>query len=313
LNKLTYQRLIARNINQHVTDFSKLSGYNYQIDESVNEQIYINSVYPTQGTRPVFSSVHMIFSQLLMDITVYCIENDIDKNQNIKIKMHDFSNVSVDIGDNTLTFPILLELNQKRKRGNANLKTMVAVHEAGHALVASLLPNADPVHKISIISRGSAGGYTLKLPTDERRLTNKNVFLDDIAMTFGGYAAEELIVGVTSTGPSSDLEQATAMARAMVTRYGMSEAVGPISIESDRNAILYGRSQGDRMYSEEMNKLIDAEVKRILEECREKARTLVRENRALLDKITNVLIEKENLEREEYESILLAHGIVLKK
>jgi cell division protease FtsH len=192
-------------------------------------------------------------------------------------------------------------------------KRLVAYHEAGHALVASLLPNADPVHKISIISRGSAGGYTLKLPTDERRLTNKNVFLDDIAMTFGGYAAEELIVGVTSTGPSSDLEQATAMARAMVTRYGMSEAVGPISIESDRNAILYGRSQGDRMYSEEMNKLIDAEVKRILEECREKARTLVRENRALLDKITNVLIEKENLEREEYESILLAHGIVLKK
>lgn len=192
-------------------------------------------------------------------------------------------------------------------------KRLVAYHEAGHALVAAVLPHADPVHKISIISRGSAGGYTLKLPTDERRLTNKNVFMDDIAMTFGGYAAEELVAGVTSTGPSSDIEQATAMARAMVTRYGMSDAVGPLSIESDRNAILYGRVGGDKAYSNEFSKLIDDEVKRIVEEGRDTARRVVREKRDVLDHIAKDLIEKENLEREDFEVILKAHGIAIKK
>ncbi len=192
-------------------------------------------------------------------------------------------------------------------------KRLVAYHEAGHALVAAVLPHADPVHKISIISRGSAGGYTLKLPTDERRLTNKNVFLDDIAMTFGGYAAEELIAGVTSTGPSSDIEQATAMARAMVTRYGLSDLVGPISIESDRNAITFGRSSGDKLYSNEFSKLIDDEIKRIIEEGRDKARSVVREYKVVLDHIATELIEKENLERVDFEVILKAHGIAIKK
>ena len=187
--------MIARNINQHVTDFSKLSGYNYQIDESVNEQIYINSVYPTQGTRPVFSSVHMIFSQLLMDITVYCIENDIDKNQNIKIKMHDFSNVSVDIGDNTLTFPILLELNQKRKRGNANLKTMVAVHEAGHALVYALLKKTSP-HETKSNAASYEGGYVL--PSINEHSTDISALAElenDIQVFLAGKVAEIVVFG----------------------------------------------------------------------------------------------------------------------
>ncbi|MDQ5957345.1 MAG: cell division protease FtsH [Patescibacteria group bacterium] len=192
-------------------------------------------------------------------------------------------------------------------------KRLVAYHEAGHALVAAVLPNADPVHKISIISRGNAGGYTLKLPTDERRLTNKKVFMDDIAMTFGGYAAEELVSGTTSTGPSSDIEQATAMARAMVTRYGMSDTVGPISIESDKNSILYGRSGGDKVYSNEFSKMVDEEIKRIVEEGRDRARKIVNEYRKVLDNIANELIEKENLEREDFENILKANGIEPKK
>jgi cell division protease FtsH len=192
-------------------------------------------------------------------------------------------------------------------------KKLVAYHEAGHALVAAVLPNADPVHKISIISRGSAGGYTLKLPTDERRLTNKLVFEDDIAMTFGGYAAEELVVGVTSTGPSSDIEQATAMARAMVTRYGMSEKVGPIAIESDRNILSYGRSSGDKIYSEDFSKIVDSEIKRIVEEGRDKARLVVREYRVVLEAIVLELLEKENLERDDFEKILTSHNIPLKK
>jgi cell division protease FtsH len=192
-------------------------------------------------------------------------------------------------------------------------KKLVAYHEAGHALVASVLPHADPVHKISIISRGNAGGYTLKLPTDERRLTNKNVFTDDIAMTFGGYAAEELVAGVTSTGPSSDIEQATAMARAMVTRYGMSDVVGPVAIESDRNVITHGRSSGDKIYSEELNRNVDNEIKRIVEEGREKARSVVREYKVVLDAIADALIEKENLERPDFEDILRKYNIAIKK
>lgn len=192
-------------------------------------------------------------------------------------------------------------------------KKLVAYHEAGHALVASLLPKADPVHKISIISRGSAGGYTLKLPTDDRRLSSKQVFLDDIAMTFGGYVAEELVFGEITTGPSGDLEQATSMARAMVVRYGMSDVVGPLALESERNKIIYGRGAGDREYSEDMSKKVDMEVKRIVEEAREKARSIVREHRQVLDSIANELIEKENIEREEFEKILIANGIAVKK
>lgn len=192
-------------------------------------------------------------------------------------------------------------------------KKVVAYHEAGHALVASLLANADPVHKISIISRGSAGGYTIKLPTDERRLTNKKVFIDDIAMTFGGYAAEEFIFGDVTTGPSGDIEQATSMARAMVTRYGMSDVVGPIAIESEKNSLLYGRGRGDKDYSESMNNMIDAEIKRIVEDGRATARTLVRENKKALEHIADTLIEKEILERDDFEKILILNGIAPKK
>jgi cell division protease FtsH len=208
---------------------------------------------------------------------------------------------------------VMLGAERKNHLMGEEEKRLVAYHEAGHALVASVLPHADPVHKISIISRGNAGGYTLKLPTDERRLTDKNVFLDDIAMTFGGYAAEEMIAGVTSTGPSSDIEQATAMARAMVTRYGMSDAVGPIAIESERNSVIYGRSTGDKIYSEDLNRLVDSEIKRIVEEGREKARNIVREYKKVLDAIATELIEKENLERGDFEKILLANNIKVKK
>lgn len=208
---------------------------------------------------------------------------------------------------------VMLGAERKSHLMGEKEKKLVAYHEAGHALVAAVLPNADPVHKISIISRGSAGGYTLKLPTDERRLTNKLVFEDDIAMTFGGYAAEELIEGVTSTGPSSDIEQATAMARAMVTRYGMSEKVGPIAIESDRNILSYGRSSGDKIYSEDFNKIVDSEIKRIVEEGRDKARSVVREYKIVLEAIVTALLQKENLERDDFEKILKEFNIPIKK
>ena len=192
-------------------------------------------------------------------------------------------------------------------------KKLVAYHEAGHALVASVLPKADPIHKISIISRGGAGGYTLKLPTDDRRLMSKQVFLDDIAMTFGGYVAEELMYGEITTGPSGDLEQATAMARNMVVRYGMSDIVGPLALENERNKVIYGRGAGDREYSEDMSKKVDNEIKRIVEEGRDRARKIVSDYKHVLEIVAMQLIEKENLEREDFETILRANGIAVKK
>ena len=207
---------------------------------------------------------------------------------------------------------VMLGPERKNHLADNKEKILVAYHEAGHALVASVLPNADPVHKISIISRGYAGGYTLKLPDNERRLNNRNVFIDDIAMTFGGYAAEELIYGVITTGPSGDIEQATSLARAMVTRYGMSDIIGPIAIESERNTMLYGKARGDKDYSDNLAEKIDIEIKRLLEEGRETARRIVREKRDVLEAIKDRLIEKENIEREELEEILKSFNITIK-
>lgn len=194
-------------------------------------------------------------------------------------------------------------------------KEVTAYHEAGHALVASLLPDADPVHKISIISRGRAGGYTLKLPDEDRRLHTRNQFLDDIAMSLGGYVTEEIVFGDVSTGPSNDLQVSTSLARHMVTRYGMTDAFGPIALEGDGGRTLFG-SQGvdDREYSEEVGNKIDTEVQRIMSEAYEKATRIIKENRKVLDAIATKLIEVENLERPEYEALLEAHGIrVVKK
>lgn len=192
-------------------------------------------------------------------------------------------------------------------------REITAYHEAGHALVASVLPNSDPVHKISIVSRGRAGGYTLKLPDEDRRLHSKKDFIDDLAMSLGGYVAEEMIFGTTTTGPSNDLQVSTAIARAMVTRYGMSDAFGPIALESDGGKTLFGQGITDRDYSEKVGDLIDSEVLRLMNEAHNKAKEILSSHRNILDIVTKKLMEVETLEREEYEAILEAHGISVKK
>jgi cell division protease FtsH len=188
-------------------------------------------------------------------------------------------------------------------------KKITAYHEAGHALVASVLPDADPVHKVSIIARGHAGGYTLKLPFDERRLMSRSAFLDDIAMSLGGYVAEKEIFGDITTGPSNDLEVATNMARHMVTRYGMS-TLGPIAFvpEGDTLRGLYGKE-----YSEVYGEKIDNEVKHIMDEAWNRARHIITEKRTALTSIAEELMRVESLEREDFEKLLLVNGIVPKK
>lgn len=192
-------------------------------------------------------------------------------------------------------------------------KKITAYHEAGHALVASVLPNSDPVHKVSIVARGRAGGYTLKLPLEERKLQSKKEFLDDIAMSLGGYVAEEMVFGDITTGPSNDLQVATAMARAMVTRWGMSESIGPLALENDGGRAMFGQGVESKEYSETTSTLIDTEVQRIMKEGFERARTVLTDYRKVLEAITLKLIEVETLEQAEYEAIISAHGIPLKK
>jgi len=185
-------------------------------------------------------------------------------------------------------------------------KRLTAYHEAGHALVSSVLPNADPVHKISIISRGRAGGYTLKLPFEDRKMQSRKEFKDDIAATMGGYVAELMIFDDLTTGPSNDLSVVTDLARSMVARYGMSEEVGPVAFASDRGG------HGEAPYSQAVAAQMDAEVKRIIEDARKKAEEVLTTHRTALDAIAERLVEVETIEREEFEKLLIANGITPK-
>jgi len=196
---------------------------------------------------------------------------------------------------------------------NKREKEITAYHEAGHAIIASVLPYADPVHKVSIISRGRAAGYTLKLPLEDRRMQSRKEFLDDIAVSLGGYVAEKMIFEDITTGASNDLSVLTALARDMVTKYGMSEKLGPIAFEA-----LVGRlgNRGmfeEKEYSQKVGDAIDAEVAKIINEAYKRAEQILIKHRPALDAIAAKLIEVETLEQAEYEKVIIAHGILPKK
>ena len=204
---------------------------------------------------------------------------------------------------------VMLGPERKSHMLSAKEKKITAYHEAGHALVSSVLPYADPVHKISIISRGRAAGYTLKLPFEDKKMQSKKEFLDDIASTLGGYAAEEIIFKDITTGPHNDLAVASALARDMVTRYGMSDSLGPIAFVPEHTQTPPTHDP----YSQEFSAKIDAEVLRIIEEGKKRARKILEEHRDALDSIAQNLIEVETIERADFEKILIAHGITPKK
>ncbi|MBU0612349.1 ATP-dependent zinc metalloprotease FtsH [Patescibacteria group bacterium] len=191
-------------------------------------------------------------------------------------------------------------------------KEITAYHEAGHALIASVLPNADPVHKVSIIARGSAGGYTLKLPLEEKHLQSKKEFIDDIAVSLGGYVAEKMIFGDVTTGPSSDLQGATNLARAMVTRFGMSDVIGPVAVTEGGGRNRWAEVL-EKEYSETVSTKIDSEVSKIIDKGIKTAEKILSENKKAFIALANKLIEVETLEQEEYEQIIIAHGITPKK
>jgi cell division protease FtsH len=187
---------------------------------------------------------------------------------------------------------------------------MVAYHESGHGLVAFMLEDFDPLFKITIVSRGMAGGYTLALPEEDRHLNTKSYLEKRLAMMLGGHAAEEIVFGEMSTGASDDISKATRTARAMITRFGMSERLGPRTFGHKEELIFLGREISEqRDYSEKVAEAIDEEVRRVIDRAHELARTLIRDNRGRLDRLAQKLLEVETLEGEQLQAILSdAHG-----
>jgi cell division protease FtsH len=183
-------------------------------------------------------------------------------------------------------------------------RRVTAYHEAGHALVAHALPHTDPVHKITIMPRGRALGYTMVLPDEDRYSTTRNQLLDQLAYSLGGRAAEELIFHDPSTGASNDIEKATALARAMVTQYGMTEAIGAIKLGTDASEPFMGRDYGhQRDYSENVAAVVDAEIRKLIETAHQEAYDILEANRTILDEMVIKLLEIETLNKEEIAKI----------
>jgi len=183
-------------------------------------------------------------------------------------------------------------------------KKITAYHEAGHAIVAKLLPNADPVHQISIIPRGMAAGYTMSLPKDDKTHVSKGYLLDQMVVLLGGRAAEKLALEDICTGAQNDIERATAIARKMVMEYGMSDEIGPMSLGTDQNEVFLGRDIGrGRNFSEEVASVVDREIKKLIDDSYNKALKLLEENMNKLHAVAQALLEKEKLEANEFEEI----------
>ncbi|MCX8033159.1 MAG: ATP-dependent zinc metalloprotease FtsH [Thermoleophilia bacterium] len=184
-------------------------------------------------------------------------------------------------------------------------KLITAYHETGHALVAHYLPNADPVHKISIISRGQALGYTITLPTEDRFMVKKKEIIDKLSHMLAGRVAEEIRFDDITTGAANDLQRATETARRMITQYGMSENLGPLTFGHDPAQPFVGRDYGmGQEYSDETAEKIDAEIRRVIDEAYRRAYDILTQHRDELDKISLLLIEKETIDRQEFEALL---------
>lgn len=194
---------------------------------------------------------------------------------------------------------------EKRTRVRSDKEQkLVAYHEAGHAVVSRFLPTQDPVHQISIVPRGMAGGYTMYRPTEDKSFMSRTEMVENIVSLLGGRVAEKLILDDISTGASNDIERATKIARAMVTKYGMSERVGTITLGQNQEEVFLGRDFAQsKEYSEETAGIIDEEVKNIIDFAYKKAETILRENIDKLHKVASLLLEKEKIDGEEFDTI----------
>jgi cell division protease FtsH len=199
---------------------------------------------------------------------------------------------------------VILGPERKSKVLNVKEKEITAYHEAGHALVGTSLPNADPVQKVSIISRGQAAGYTLAAPQEDKRIYSRAYFIDELAVLLGGYVSEKNIFGDVTTGASNDLERATDIARKLVTRYGMSK-LGPRTFGRKEELIFLGKEiSEEKNYSENTSDKIDQEVSRFIQEAYDTAEKIITGKKNILEKISKTLLEKETIEQEEFEELV---------
>jgi cell division protease FtsH len=184
-------------------------------------------------------------------------------------------------------------------------RKITAYHEMGHALVGHFLPNTDPVHKITIVSRGQALGLTISLPTEDRYLTTKSALMDQLAMTLGGRAAEELVFHEVTTGAANDLERVTSTSKQMIMRFGMSEKLGPRVLGRNHDMPFLGREMGNEPdYSEEIAREIDDEIRRVIEEAHMTATEVLKGHSDELHRLSLILIERETIDKDQFERLL---------
>jgi cell division protease FtsH len=199
---------------------------------------------------------------------------------------------------------VMLGPERRSRRIEEGEKKIIAYHEAGHALISASLKNTDPVRKISIISRGNAGGYTFSTPEKDKTLHSKNYFLDELSVLLGGYVSEKMTFGDVTTGASNDLDRATAMARNLVTRYGMSE-LGPRTFGHKEEMVFLGKSsQEEKNYSEKTAENIDQQVSLFIENAYKVTEHVLHEKKDLLKKLSDTLLEKETIEQIEFNEIM---------
>ena len=205
---------------------------------------------------------------------------------------------------------VLLGPARKSRIISEKERSRTAYHEAGHAVVAAALPDADPIQKISIVSRGRAGGYTMKLPFEENRLKTKSQFVADIAMLVAGYASEKEFFKDVSTGASDDLRRASEISRAIVTRYGMSDKLGPVTYGNTEEAIFLGREiTTSKNYSDSTAEEIDKEIKNFIKIAYETAVAIIKKHKRVIQKVAEELVQKEVLEQEEFYALITKHGL----
>ena len=199
---------------------------------------------------------------------------------------------------------VILGPERRSRRIDEDEKKIIAYHEAGHALLAASLKNADPVQKVSVIARGQAGGYTFSAPEKDKSLHSKNYFLDELAVLLGGYVSEKLAFGTVTTGASNDLDRATAIARNLITRYGMSE-LGPRTFGHKGEMVFLGRDiHEEKNYSEKTAEAIDNQVSKFIDGAYQTAEKVLQDKKITLEKIAGVLLEKETIEQEEFNQIV---------
>ncbi len=203
------------------------------------------------------------------------------------------------------TIKVVAGPEKKSRKVNDKDKRLTSYHEAGHAVVTYFCESQDPVHEISIVPRGYAGGYTMSLPVEDRNYVTKGYMEEELCTLLGGRVAEAIVLGDISTGASNDLERATRIARNMVTRYGFSEKLGPVVYGSDENEVFLGRDYGqNKHYSDDIASDIDSEIRRLVDEAYEKTESILREHRDKLDAVAAVLMEKEKVSGKEFADIM---------